>query len=819
MFLTQAVSAQVLPRSGTHFTFGIPEGSDNLAGPINGLGTSVLSVNIVSEHDGRGIATSPSGFCQEFTFAANTVTTVFLPYNLMHLNDIGITNKGVLIRTSQPANVTFHDFLAEAGEATQIYPDEALDTNYRITTWGIFDDPGEDNHSQFIITATRDSTDVTITPSVNTLGNNPANVSISVRLNRGECYMVKADITDLPSATSLSNSTVISSKPVSVISAVSCGYNPLGTESCQELLDEILPRKITGTTFYAAPLFEPDATNTILLTSDTKNFFVITTGGTTYASTNGSLQLDLTAPDVFTVTAPAQCFLLTEGFDIQAQGDPTFVTVLPQDQYADTLLWFTPDFSDTILFQTSPFANYVSVIYPQASESQILLDGLPITSFAAPQTIFSTPMSGIIVPITTGEHEITSPVPVFAIAAGFADADGYSFIPGTIAPELKIDTIPAFLSISATDAKICRTFDVTVNSIFRAADAISSAELTITYDPKILTLLSFNLGHAAQGGQWQTDTRIPGVIKISASCLAPYSDSDAIATMTFSTGPTITTTTIGASIDEMGGESKYTALGAAVQKDISLQEIRDTINAVFSLDPGHAVLGSFDTASISLVNAPNQPVKELDIFVKYDHNIDSLLLADLRNTIIPAAAGLTTFTPIPVDQFTDEIRVTFTNPITLNISGIIARLLFQTYVTDSISGKIDVSVSMTSTRPCPLDILSNSISGVFTGSDTCGTSVLRSQMQNKPFSINSIVPNPSTGSFTVDLDRRVFGGEPVHLALFDMLGNEVWNTDYTSTTINQKIVCTTGYSVPAGSYFLRASITGHTETQKILIAR
>src|SRR5436305_4585106 len=110
-----------------------------------------------------------------------------LPYFLMHLHDLGKTNKGIVIKTSQPVNVTFHDILFDAGEATQIYPDEALDTGYHITTWGLYNDPGENNHSQFIVTAREDNTDVTIIPSVNTAGSHRAGVPIQTTLDRGEC--------------------------------------------------------------------------------------------------------------------------------------------------------------------------------------------------------------------------------------------------------------------------------------------------------------------------------------------------------------------------------------------------------------------------------------------------------------------------------------------------------------------------------------------------------------------------------------------------------------------------------------------------------
>src|SRR5262249_52587754 len=152
------------------------------------------------------------------------------------------------------------------------------DTSYRVTAWGIWNDTDyygtvlEDNHSQFIVTATSDGTDVTIMPSVLALGGHPANVPINVRLNKGECYIVKADSTGIPNKSSLNNSTVSATKPVSVITAVNCAYNPQGVESCQEVIDELMPRRIVGTTFYVPVERDQDIQNVVLFTSDIKNF-------------------------------------------------------------------------------------------------------------------------------------------------------------------------------------------------------------------------------------------------------------------------------------------------------------------------------------------------------------------------------------------------------------------------------------------------------------------------------------------------------------------------------------------------------------------
>lgn len=797
-----------MPLSGTHFTFGIPEGPDGIPDPFLGMGTSVLTLNITSAYDGKGILTSPNGYCQEFSFTSNNVTTIPLPYSFMHLKDLGKTNKGILFQTSQPVNVVFHNYFEAAGEATQIYPDAALGTDYHITSWGIFNDPGEDNHTQFIITAVQNNTDVTIIPSVKTLGNHLAGEPINITLNRGECYIVKADTSGVPIDHSLTHSIVTSFKPVSIFAGVTCGYVPLQEEACNELLDQILPRNITGTTFYVAPLRDKNVQNTVLFSSEKKDFFVLTTGGTNYASRNGRVEVQISSPQKYTVTEPAQCFLLSNGSALQDIGDPSIVTILPADQYSDTLLWFNPSFTS----QGFPFDHYVSLIYPKASEGNILLDGAPIASVSAPRLIPASAMAAVVINTASGVHRITSPVPVFAAVAGFSLWDAYSFVAGSVSPKLPEDTSPVFLGISSTEAKTCREFDATVSANFHAAEDIRSVDLTLKYDPAILTLVSVQLGPTAQGGQWTTDTRTPGTILINASCLKSFTDSGAIALLKFSAGPAVTTTTLSGTIQVTGGESVYGIRHGSDLKRIDIQKVRDTLSAQFTVSGSTSVLGEVDTAMVSLSSVPNISVDEIDLFISYDHDVLQLNRADLTNTVV---TGSTVSKATAIDSRTDEIKIAFQPSATLK-AGLFVKLIFETFVSVSKSSSISVQATMLNSLPCTVDILATQVTGQFDGIDTCGTSALRALLRNEPFKINSIIPNPSNGSFTIDLDRHLFG-DPLYISLLDVLGNEVWKTNYSSDYINEKIPCSIGSSLPAGSYFLRVSMPGHTETQKVII--
>lgn len=431
---TDYASAQKpLPLAGRSFTFGIIEGAENLPGVDT---ASHIALTVLGPYDGKGTITSPSGYTQDFVFSAMKATIISLPRNLIHSKDLGKTDKGLIVRTTEPVGLTLHDFILEAGDATQLYPDDALDSDYVVAEWGVWDDavgpqPStfEDNHSEILVTAPHDSTEVTITPTVLTMLGHPANVPFTITLNAGECYIVKADSTGIPVQSSLANSTVVSSKPVSVIVGSTCAYVPLTVESCNELMDEIVGKSRWSTQFFIAPLGNGNGSDTgnvrAMLTSD-RDFFYTINGAPAFASHR--VELSFSGPTKITTSVPAELHELAVGsaLDYYGLSDPTLVTVLDSSLWSDTLLWNAPAFNGA-------FVHYASIIYPTAAESMIRLDSQPIASLTSSKTpIAGSGMSAMLTSVKDGVHLLTSPVPIFAIAAGWQSADGYSFLPGTI---------------------------------------------------------------------------------------------------------------------------------------------------------------------------------------------------------------------------------------------------------------------------------------------------------------------------------------------------------------------------------------------------
>jgi hypothetical protein len=191
------------------------------------------------------------------------------------------------------------------------------------------------------------------------------------------------------------------------------------------MLDELLPRTYFGKVFYATPLSDSTQLARLVFVSDSLHFTVLTGRGLLKETFNGRIEMQLARPDVFTLSQPAQCQLITSGSDVVPISDPSMVQVLAPEFYSDSVFWNTPFLNSN----GSIFQHFVSIIFPQDAKQNVRLDGVPITTLGIVQNIPQSTMAAIQIEINPGTHSVTSTKPVFAIASGFLQADVYTFIP------------------------------------------------------------------------------------------------------------------------------------------------------------------------------------------------------------------------------------------------------------------------------------------------------------------------------------------------------------------------------------------------------
>jgi hypothetical protein len=802
--------------AGTRFSFAVPEGTDIVSPSFTD--TSTLALIAMSPYDGKGVIYSPSGIEINFTFKANRAAIIILPYQLMLLRDLGKSKKGIIVYTTEPINLTYFTIMPYASESSQIYPDDALGTDYLVNEWGLWNDITENNKTQIVVTANEDATDITIIPTVDCLGGHLANVPITTRLDRGECYIIKADSDGAPANISLCRSRVTSSKPVSVMSAATCSYVPLGMQACNPLIDHLLPKKeMLDTVFYASSMWGPEQPCRLLFISDTLMFFVVSSSGLTYQTNTGRLVVPLTGADRFLTSAPALCHELTSGSDVTPYGesDPSMTPVIPERNWIDTMLWFSPSLSTTF----SSLANYVSFVYPSDRGDEILLDGLPITAYPQVVPIANSPISGIMIPINSGEHKLTSPVPLCGVSSGFTEADAFSNAITGIAPLLPVPN-PLGLHIASDSARTCKDFTahIFLDSAITLAEHVEKVKLTITYDASVLTPLSVKPDISVAPIS-SVDNSKPGTITMMMHSQDGIAISGEMLAIVFETGQTQTVTQVDAALD--ASQIDFAVLpyrSGQTQKVVSIGPGRDTSSAHLSVIARSETLGDTTMATIFLETPISGSYSEVRIRLKYNH--DLFVIAK----ILDPSTLLTGWDSkiVTVDNETDDIIFTPKPGDTGKIpfKGILTRLRLATFVTDTNATEIGLSGFFTSSDPCGHDLLGLDTTGTYTGIDTCGDPAFRSHFKTIPLAIVSIVPMPIRSQFEITIGHSYPAGTPIDFSLIDLLGNAAWSTSQPSAGGPQeKFTFTIPASVSSGTYILTVTAEGEKVGEKVLVTK
>jgi hypothetical protein len=812
VLLASVALSQGIPRAGTRFTFAIPEGADN----VTIIRTpSRIILNVISAHDGEGVVWSPNGTMISFTFKANQVKIVNLPYELILLHDLGKSAKGIIVRTTQPVNLTMHNVLDYAGEATQIWPDAALGTDYLVPGWGLWNDVGENNRTQITVVASENNTTVTVTPTVDCIGGEKKDVPSVMTLQRGECYVIKADTSGEPRRLSLFRSKVSSDKPVSVLSSTTCAYAPLETQACNEILDHLLPYTNIGTEFYVSTPSEVGHKCRILFISETPSFFVFAAGGPTAFASGGRAELSLTDPTLFRTSVPVQCYLVTDGYASHYVSDPSIVTVLPADQYTNDLTWYAP----RILSDSSPLINFVSVIYPTANENDVFLDSDPVGLYPNRAAIPGSSMSAAMIAIKEGMHRITSPVPVLGTAYGFLPADAYSFVIMGTGPRIDIDTPDFSVKTLLQNPMTCEVFDGTIalDQGIEATENIYRLRLTLTYDPTAMDLVNVAPTGFLTGLTVTIDTSTPGTIIVDVlSDPDPIVGAGDMLTISFfgkRAGATPISSEVSASQLEFAHLESAHFTGT---ETITLDESRSTAQVSMSVAIEDVTVGEPTLAHIILNDAVAGVYSEVRIRLSYDHD-----LLDLVEVVDPSTQLLGWNRTVQrIDFETDEYIFTPSGSGYLQGPGTLMRFRFESWLTRDDTTTFRTSGTFTSADPCPTDLLGQQGAALFRVLDTCGTPTIRSLLKSAPFEFLEITPNPTTGSVDAFIRHWLQVGDVMKILLADMTGKKLWTTTLAlSTAPEAHLLIDFPTWIASGSYMLTLEAAGYAVSRQVLLNR
>ena len=236
--------------------------------------------------------------------------------------------------------------------------------------------------SEALLIGNVDNTAVTITPTQNITVpqdiQNPSSSSITV--NAGTSFNVtihRMQTFFFGTYMDISGTSIVSDKPLTVISGHECGYAPDNVIDCDHLTEQIPPTVTWGKQFLLTPYAGRSRQfyKIIAAESDTAlNYTCSDVGTSTISLTNaGDFSFQFSNNGIYcslVSNKPVLVVQLGPGYNLSPDGDPVISMVPPIDQYSESVTFISPDISDF----TSHHVNIASVTI-----DTILMDGQPLS--------------------------------------------------------------------------------------------------------------------------------------------------------------------------------------------------------------------------------------------------------------------------------------------------------------------------------------------------------------------------------------------------------------------------------------------------------
>ena len=292
--------------------------------------------------------------------------------------------------------------------------------------------------SEALLVGNVDNTTVTITPTQNITVpqdiQNPSSSSITV--NAGTSFNVtihRMQTFFFGTFMDISGTSIVSDKPLTVISGHECGYVPDNVYDCDHLTEQIPPTVTWGKQFLLTPYAGRSRQfyKIIAAESDTAlNYTCSDVGTSTISLTNAgdfSFQMSNNSTYCSLVSSkPVLVVQLGPGQTLSPDGDPVISMVPPIDQYSESVTFISPDISEF----TSHHVNIASVTI-----DTILMDGQPLSLtwnniFDSDNNIIGYGTQVLITDLTS--HTITSMsnTKFSTLVYGFGTLVGYSYSAG-----------------------------------------------------------------------------------------------------------------------------------------------------------------------------------------------------------------------------------------------------------------------------------------------------------------------------------------------------------------------------------------------------
>lgn len=408
-----------------------------------------LRLFITSQVSTSGTVSIPlQGWSTSFTVTPNLTTTIIIPNTVGETTGSDIVEtKGIHVTSLDSVSLFAINFATYSADASKILPKQSLGTDYLVTAYrGL----AAQSRSEFLIVATENGTQISITPSVTTEGNQPAGVPFIIDLDAGETYQIRS----LTIAGDLTGTRITSTpqsgecRPFAVFAGAQCTNVPTNCQTCDHLYDQLFPVETWGTEYYVVP-YQSTGVYTYRVIARDNGTQVTINGGAPVSLTAGQVLEfnNVSTPTQVVGTNPIQVVQYMQGDACSLDGDPAMLVLNANDQKIENVTFSTV--ASAVI--TNHFMN---IIVETADVGNVLLDNAPIP--AGSFTMFgSNPLNSYAqIPLSQGSHNVQANNGLTAYIYGMGTAESYSYSVGSFKEE------PLFV----VDTTICTTDSVVLTS-------------------------------------------------------------------------------------------------------------------------------------------------------------------------------------------------------------------------------------------------------------------------------------------------------------------------------------------------------------------
>lgn len=446
ILLTSSAFAQNASTQGTEFWVSFMTNGHKYHNAAPNNGDWILTQLLISgKRDCLGsIANPQTGWSQEFSVQANSITTIDIPENVAYIDETSeqVLDRGLQITCDDTISVFCTNIAHLSFDASYVLPTQSLADDYIIQTYdqssasSSFSYVTDNQTSAFLIVATEDHTVVDITPSVATLNGHGGGHEFSVNLNKGQAYQVRSNRMD-GSSRDLSGTRVTARdcKRIAVFNGNTLTAIPRNESSYDHIFEQAMPLQSWGKRFVVTNSLNRADYVKITSAADNneiyKNGVLIATLNTGMSHIFGLSSNEISC--FIESSGRSAVYLYNKSRDGNSIGDPSVVWIAPIEQRIDDITFSTFN-NEYIDIDT----HHVNIIINSEDAGSVLLDGTSIPANEFHTVTGNNELAFVRKNIQHGVHRLQCAHGLNAHVYGFGTNKGYAYLVGSTTEDLTV---------------------------------------------------------------------------------------------------------------------------------------------------------------------------------------------------------------------------------------------------------------------------------------------------------------------------------------------------------------------------------------------